>query len=163
MKFSQKPRIFVEQSSNNFWSATKTNVAGNSPFRGIVFCNLVPLNKLFQILSPLGKLQIETLYSSPCKNEDHPNDVLVGQKSVYHEKSSQTKCINSFLACKLSHDRWLCFLGEGACGSLPDADIWWCLRTGGGGILTRVPSWDINIFLFYLILKQVVVLYSLLP
>jgi hypothetical protein len=23
-------------------------------------------------------------------------------------------------------------------GSLPDAAIWWCLRTGGGGVLTRV-------------------------
>ena len=22
-------------------------------------------------------------------------------------------------------------------GSLPDAAIWWCLRTGGGGVLTR--------------------------
>jgi hypothetical protein len=30
------------------------------------------------------------------------------------------------------------FLFLGAYGSLPDAAIWWCLRTGGGGILTRV-------------------------
>ena len=29
----------------------------------------------------------------------------------------------------------------GAYGSLPDAAIWWCLRTGGGGVvLTRNPS-----------------------
>ena len=28
------------------------------------------------------------------------------------------------------------FWGGGAYGSLPDAAIWWCLRTGGGGILT---------------------------
>jgi hypothetical protein len=27
----------------------------------------------------------------------------------------------------------------GAYGSLPDAAIWWCLRTGGGGVLTRPP------------------------
>ena len=26
----------------------------------------------------------------------------------------------------------------GAYGSLPDAAIWWCLRTGGGGVLTRL-------------------------
>jgi len=26
----------------------------------------------------------------------------------------------------------------GAYGSLPDAAIWWCLRTGGGGVLTSV-------------------------
>jgi len=29
------------------------------------------------------------------------------------------------------------FFGGGAYGSLPDAAIWWCLRTGGGGVLTR--------------------------
>ena len=36
----------------------------------------------------------------------------------------------------LSHDRWLWFF-LGAYRSLPDAAIWWCLRTGGGGVLTR--------------------------
>jgi hypothetical protein len=25
-------------------------------------------------------------------------------------------------------------------GSLPDAAIWWCLRPGGGGVLTRDPG-----------------------
>ena len=29
------------------------------------------------------------------------------------------------------------FFWGGAYGSLPDAAIWWCLRTGGGGVLTR--------------------------
>ena len=156
MKFGQKPRIFVEQSSNNFWSATKTNVAGNSPFRGIVFCNLVPLNKLYQILSPLGKLRPHIL--PHVKMKTTPTMFLLDKKASITKKSSQTKCINSFLARKLSHDRWLCLLGGGAYGSLPDAAIWWCLRTGGGGVLTRVPSRDIIIFIFYLILKQVVVL-----
>ena len=28
-------------------------------------------------------------------------------------------------------------MGGGAYGSLPDAAIWWCLRTGGGGVLTK--------------------------
>ena len=28
------------------------------------------------------------------------------------------------------------FGGGGAYGSLPDAAIWWCLRTGDGGVLT---------------------------
>ena len=32
------------------------------------------------------------------------------------------------------------FFGGGAYGSLPDAAIWWCLRTGGGGVLTRGKS-----------------------
>ena len=35
----------------------------------------------------------------------------------------------------------LFFWGGGAYGSLPDAAIWWCLRTGdgggGGGVVTR--------------------------
>ena len=30
------------------------------------------------------------------------------------------------------------FFFLGAYGSLPDAAIWWCLRTGGGGVLTSV-------------------------
>ena len=29
------------------------------------------------------------------------------------------------------------FFFFGAYGSLPDAAIWWCLRTGGGGVVTR--------------------------
>ena len=33
----------------------------------------------------------------------------------------------------LSHDRW-------SYGSLPDAVIWWCLRTGGGGVVTSLPG-----------------------
>jgi hypothetical protein len=32
------------------------------------------------------------------------------------------------------------FLGGGAYGSLPDAAIWWCLQTGGGGVLTSLPG-----------------------
>ena len=44
---------------------------------------------------------------------------------------------NSFDDRMLSHDRWLWFFFWGAYGSLPDAAIWWCLRTGGGGVLTR--------------------------
>ena len=30
------------------------------------------------------------------------------------------------------------FFGGGAYGSLPDDAIWWSLRTGGGGVLTRM-------------------------
>jgi hypothetical protein len=52
------------------------------------------------------------------------------------QKSQLHFCINSFLAHKLSHDRWLWFFFGGAHGSLPDAVIRWCLRTGGGSILT---------------------------
>ena len=30
------------------------------------------------------------------------------------------------------------FFWGGAYGSLPDAAIWWCLLTGGGGVLTSI-------------------------
>ena len=58
------------------------------------------------------------------------------RKKTWGQKSLPRKCVNSFLAHKLSHDRWLCFFWGGADGSLPDAAIWWCLRTGGVGVLT---------------------------
>ncbi len=52
------------------------------------------------------------------------------------QKGGADKCINSFDECMLSYDRKFCFFGGGAYGSLPDAVIWWGLRTGGGGVLT---------------------------
>jgi hypothetical protein len=42
--------------------------------------------------------------------------------------------IPSTTACYLTIAGYDFFLG--AYGSLPDAAIWWCLRTGGGGVLT---------------------------
>jgi hypothetical protein len=36
------------------------------------------------------------------------------------------------------------FFGGGAYGSLPNAAIWWCLRTGGGGVVTRVSVYIIE-------------------
>ena len=69
-----------------------------------------------------------------------PTMFPVDKKASSTKKSLGQQCINSFLAHKLSHNCWLVwFLGggwEGAYGSLPDAAIWWCLRTGGGGVLT---------------------------
>jgi hypothetical protein len=41
----------------------------------------------------------------------------------------------------------------GAYGSLPGAAIWWCLRTGGGGVLTRLTRMlRRDIFFFYFVL-----------
>jgi hypothetical protein len=61
----------------------------------------------------------------------------VDKKASRREKSLPQKCINSFLAHKLSHYRLFWFFFLGAYGSLPDAAIWWCLRTGGGGVRSR--------------------------
>jgi hypothetical protein len=68
-------------------------------FGVLFFAILVPLKQLFQISSPLGK------YCTPYSKYDHPNNVPVGQKNSRMKKSLPQKCINFFLAHKLSHDR----------------------------------------------------------
>ena len=57
------------------------SVAGNSTFRGIVFCNLG--NPKTVISNFVTSQQIETPYISPY---GYPNNVLVGQKSVEQTK-----------------------------------------------------------------------------
>ncbi len=102
-------------------------------FGELYFAIQVPLKTV--ISNFITTRQIDTPYSSLCKY-DHFNDDPSGQKIPGTKKSRAHKCINSFRACMLSHDRWLClFLGGAA--------IWWCLRTGGGGILTSTISYVI--------------------
>jgi hypothetical protein len=61
-------------------SATlRQSVAGNSPFRGILFCNL-GTPKLV-ISNFVTTWQLETPYSSPCIYDDHPNNVPGEQKT----------------------------------------------------------------------------------
>jgi hypothetical protein len=120
LDFCKKNIIILGLPLTYAYAMLRQSVAGNSPFRGIIFCNLgTPKTVISKIVTTW---QIETPYSSPCKY-DHPNDVPVGQKSISHKKSLPQKCINSFLAHKLSHDRWLWFFGGGAYGSLPDAMV----------------------------------------
>ncbi len=62
----------------------------------------------------------------------------MGQKIPRTKKSLIQKCSNSLVAHKLCTFvlfNWFFFLG--AYRSLPDAGICWCLRTGGGGVVTR--------------------------
>ena len=75
---------------------------GNSTFRGIVFCNLVTPKPV--ISNFVTTRQFETPYSSPCKY-DYPNNVPGGHKNSRRQKTLADKCINSFLAHKLSPDR----------------------------------------------------------
>jgi hypothetical protein len=57
-------------------------------------------------------------------------------KNVHPEKKGLGQiCINSFDDRMLSHNRWLWFF------FWADAAIWWCLRTGGGGVLTRMSCY----------------------
>jgi hypothetical protein len=75
-------------------------VAGNSPFRGIVFCNLGTSKTV--ISKFVTTANIVTPYLSPY---GYPNDVPGGQKMVADKKSLIHKCINSLVSRKLSHDR----------------------------------------------------------
>jgi hypothetical protein len=131
----------ISYGNNNFWSATnlclryvRQSVAGNLTFRGIVFCNLGTPNTV--ISNFVTSWQIETPYISPY---GYPNGVPGGQKMVEETKNDEHTNVLipwypvSYLTIASSG-----FFFLGAYGSLPDAAIWWCLRTGGGGVLTRV-------------------------
>ena len=62
------------------------SVAGNSPFRGIVFCNLDTSKTV--ILKFVTTVNIVTPYLSPY---GYPNGVPVGQKMVEHTKKSYSQ------------------------------------------------------------------------
>ena len=104
-------------------------MADNSPFRGIVFCNLGTSKTV--LLKFVTTVNIVTPYLSPY---GYPNSVPGGQKTVEHKK--KVKDTNVLIPWYPISYLMICFFGRGAYGSLPDAEIWWCLRTGGGGVLT---------------------------
>ncbi len=112
------------------YATLRQSVSGNSTFRGIVLCT--PKTDIPNFVT---SRQIKTPYLSPY---GYPNNVPGGQKMVEDTKKVLFKNVLipwypiSYLTIASS-----VFLGGGAYGSLPDAAIWWCLRTGGGGVLTR--------------------------
>jgi len=53
------------------------------------------------------------------------------------------------------------FLGAYGSRPLPDAAIWWCLRTGGGGVLTRLTVSPAGLDGSYKLLLAVVYYYYL--
>jgi hypothetical protein len=61
-----------------------------------------------------------------------PVDKKAQEKKMVEDKYV---LIPSTTACYLTIAGYGFFWG-GAYGSLPDAAIWWCLRPGGGGVLT---------------------------
>ena len=129
----------------------RQSVAGNSTFRGIVYCNLgTPKTVISNFVTTR---QIETPYSSPCKYV-YPNDVPVGKKIMVGETKNDehTNVLIPWYPISYLTIASSGFFGGGAYGSLPDAAIWWCLRTGGGGVLTRLTPMvrrDIFFLLFY--------------
>ncbi len=82
------------------YATLRQSVAGNSTFRGIIFCNLGTLKTV--ISNFVTSRQIETPYISPY---GYPNNVPVGQKTSRTKKSLSQKFINSLVPYKLSHDR----------------------------------------------------------
>ena len=69
------------------YATLRQSVAGNSTFRGIVFCNLGTPKTVISNFVPTR--QIETPYSSPCKY-GHPNNFPAGQKNSTRKKRSRT-------------------------------------------------------------------------
>ena len=127
------------------WSATNlclryasAKCAGYSPIRGIVFCNLGTSKTIISKI--VTTVNIVTPYSSrviwPPQQRSRGTKKRLSRKKSQGQKSIIHKCINSFLAHKLSHNRWLCFF-FGRLQVPTRCYIWWCLRTGGGGVLTR--------------------------
>ena len=133
----------ISYGNNNFWSATtfayatlRQSVAGNSTFRGIVFCNLG--TPIIVISNFVTSRQIETPYISPY---GYPNGVPGGKKMVEEKKNDEhTNVLIPWYPVRNLTIASSGFFFLGAYGSLPDAAIWWCLRTGGGGVLTRPKS-----------------------
>ena len=69
------------------YATLRQSVAGNSTFRGIVFCSLGITKTV--ISNFVTSRQIETLYLSPSYG--YPNNVPVGQKMVDDTKKSRTQ------------------------------------------------------------------------
>ena len=79
------------------------SVAGNSQFWGIVFCNLGTSKTV--ISKFVTTQQILLPHILPHVNMTTPTMFRWDKKASIMKKSLPQKCINSFLAHKLSHDR----------------------------------------------------------
>jgi hypothetical protein len=102
---------------------------------GVVFCNLVPLKRYlkirhhgkycYPIYFPIWLPQRCSRWTK--KRRAHKKVEVTNVLIPWYPISYLTIASSGF------------FLGGGAYGSLPDAAIWWCLRTGGGGVRTSKP------------------------
>jgi hypothetical protein len=114
------------------YATLRQSVAGNSPFRGIVFCNLVTSKTVI-------KIRHHARYCYPIFPHMVTPTMFPWDKKTRGDKKVLFNYVLipwypvSYLTIASSG-----FFFLGAYGSLPDAAIWWCLRTGGGGVLTRL-------------------------
>ena len=114
-------------------------VAGNSPFRGIVFCNFGTSKTVINIRHH-GKycypIYFPIWLPQRCsrgtkKLEETKKLVFKNVLIPWYPISYLTIASSGFFFWGRLH------------GSLPDAAIWWCLRTGGGGVRSRIFSYKI--------------------
>jgi hypothetical protein len=103
----------------------RQSVAGNSTFRGIVFCNVGTPKTVISNFVTTQQIVRPHILPHIFPHMFTPNDVPVGQKTVGHKKTRGQQCINSFLAHKLSHNCWLWILFWALTGPYPT------LRFGG--------------------------------
>jgi hypothetical protein len=112
------------------YATLRQSVAGNSTFQGIVFCNLGTAKTDIKICHQ-GKY-CYPIFPHMVTPTMFPWDKKTrADKMVEHTNVLIPWYPISYLTIASSG-----FFFLGAYGSLPDAAIWWCLRTGGGGVLT---------------------------
>jgi len=108
-------------------------VAGNLQFRGIVFCNLGTSKTV--ISKFVTTRQILLPHILPHVNMTTPTMFPWDKK-----ESIMKKVILKNVLIPLYPISYLTITGYGFFGgaywSIPDAAIWWCLQTGGGGVAT---------------------------
>ena len=82
------------------YATLRQSVAGNSTFRGIVFCNLGTAKTDI-------KIRHQGKYCDPIyfPHMVTPTMFPVDKKASRRQKSGGHKCINSLVSRKLSHDR----------------------------------------------------------
>jgi hypothetical protein len=116
------------------YATLRQSVAGNSTFRGIVFCNLGTPKTVISNFVTLRQIEDPIYFPIWLPQRcSRGTKKRLGHKKVSHKNVLIPWYPISYLTFASS-----VFLGGGAYGSLPDAAIWWCLRTGGGGVLTSV-------------------------
>ena len=121
------------------YASLRQSVAGNSTFRGIVFCNLGTFKTI--ISKFVTTANIVTTYIFPIWSPRQCSRWTKTKKRLARKKSLGQQCINSFLAHKLSHDRWLWFFFWALTGPYPTLRFGGaCGLGGGGGVVTRIES-----------------------
>jgi hypothetical protein len=89
----------------------------------------------------VGYCRLRKIWEMSAKADTNCHDILtfVSATRTHCAKIGATRCVVADMSATFPAKMIASsgFFGVGAYGSQPDAAIWWCLRTGGGGVLTR--------------------------